>query len=556
MTSVSNAPRQPEVPPATRPTSAQPYGAQLYGAQPYGGVAPLAPAKLPLLRPTYGRMLCGVCRGISLHLGVSVWLVRLVFILTSFVFGAGIIAYIFLWLTIPVGDPRLEAQRLRPVHQVPLARGNVPYPTQPATPPAFYRQAAVPWAGGAAGQAGIAELATPARGTSTSTSTSTSTAIPQGAAASPSLRSPTAANTNNAATTGTETSGESLMDAIRRAPKPAIIALAGIIMLVISIIMLRTGETTMLLPAMMTVGGVLIAWLRFNEQGSQWPTAILGLVILVAAYCLAILLQPDAPNPRGTIMLAGVALLVAAALAVIPWIMSLTSSLSTERALKEREEERADMTAHLHDGVLQTLALIQLHSDEPQTVLALARQQERELRNWLYQERTPPDTSVSTGIKDIAAEVEDESGKAIEVVTVGDAQPCTQTDALLNATRQALINAVTHGGEPISVYCEAGTTTVDVYVRDHGEGFDVDAIPEGRLGIRESIIGRIKRRGGTVHIVSRPHWGTEVRMHMPIGGTSNTANAHTHMMDSAGNDQHRADQLSADQHRASGIEEQ
>ena len=176
------------------------------------------------------------------------------------------------------------------------------------------------------------------------------------------------------------------------------------------------------------------------------------------------------------------------------------------------------MTAHLHDGVLQTLALIQLHSDDPQTVFSLARQQERELREWLYQERTTSDRSVSAGLKAIAAQTEDEHGKPIEVVTVGDARPSAQTDALLDATQQALVNAVTHGGEPISVYCEAGADKVEVFVRDHGDGFDVNAIPEGRLGIRESIIGRIRRRGGTVEIVSRPHWGTEVRMHMPVAG--------------------------------------
>lgn len=176
------------------------------------------------------------------------------------------------------------------------------------------------------------------------------------------------------------------------------------------------------------------------------------------------------------------------------------------------------MTAHLHDGVLQTLALIQLHSDDPQTVFSLARQQERELREWLYQERTTSDRSVSAGLKAIAAQTEDEHGKPIEVVTVGDARPSAQTDALLDATQQALINAVTHGGEPISVYCEAGADKVEVFVRDHGDGFDMNAIPEGRLGIRESIIGRIRRRGGTVEIVSRPHWGTEVRMHMPVAG--------------------------------------
>ena len=153
----------------------------------------------------------------------------------------------------------------------------------------------------------------------------------------------------------------------------------------------------------------------------------------------------------------------------------------------------------------QTLALIQMHADEPQTVFSLARQQERELRDWLYQDRTPSERSVNAGLKQIAAEVEDEHGKPIEVVTVGDARPSAQTDALLDAARQALVNAATHGGEPISVYCEASGGTVEVFVRDHGNGFDVHTIPEDRLGIRESIVGRIRRRGGTVEIVSRPH---------------------------------------------------
>lgn len=186
------------------------------------------------------------------------------------------------------------------------------------------------------------------------------------------------------------------------------------------------------------------------------------------------------------------------------------------------------MTAHLHDGVLQTLALIQLHADDQQTVFSLARQQERELREWLYQERTTSDRSVNAGLKQVAAQVEDTHGKPIEVVTVGDAQPSAQTDALLDATQQALVNAVTHGGEPISVYCEASDKLVEVFVRDHGNGFDINAVPASRLGLRESIIGRVKRRGGTVEIVSRPDWGTEVRMHMPIsaatGGTTDTAN--------------------------------
>ncbi len=199
-----------------------------------------------------------------------------------------------------------------------------------------------------------------------------------------------------------------------------------------------------------------------------------------------------------------------------PWIMALMRGFTNERALKEREEERADMTAHLHDGVLQTLALIQLHAAEPQTVFTLARSQERELRSWLYQERTTSDRSVKAGLTQIAAQIEDSHGKPIDVVTVGDARPSAQTDALLDAAAQAMVNAVTHGGEPVSVYCEASDTLVEVFVRDHGDGFRMEDVPPERLGIRESIIGRIRRRGGSVEIVSRLGWGTEVRMHMPI----------------------------------------
>ena len=122
---------------------------------------------------------------------------------------------------------------------------------------------------------------------------------------------------------------------------------------------------------------------------------------------------------------------MAAICALIPLLMTLIRNIWQERALKEREEERADMTAHLHDGVLQTLALIQLHADDEQQVFTLARSQERELRSWLYQERTTSDRSVSAGLQEIAAQVEDTHGKPIEVVTVGDARPSAQTDALL-----------------------------------------------------------------------------------------------------------------------------
>lgn len=432
------------------------------------------PAVLPLMRPKQGRWLCGVCQGISMHLNISVVMIRLLFIATTFVFGAGLIAYIFLWLMLPVGDPITAAAATRRVSEAPLSRGNV----------------------------------------------------------NPSLVS----GTVDAIDTGErDAAAESLAEAIARAPKPVLLAMTGLLLLIVSVMMSASGINPIhILPTVLGLGGVVVSWMWFNQENGQLKAMISGIIMIFLAYAMDVInITGNGWAPPRVFIVGGFMTLIGVLLALVPWINTLVRGLATERALKEREEERADMTAHLHDGVLQTLALIQLHADDPQTVFSLARQQERELREWLYQERTPSDRSVSAGLKQIAATVEDEHGVPIEVVTVGDARPCAQTDALLNAARQALINAVTHGGEPISVYCEATSGSVELFVRDHGNGFDVNAIPKDRLGIRESIIGRIQRRGGTVEIVSRPSWGTEVRMHMPISdvtrqnGTADATDNHS-----------------------------
>lgn len=441
--------------------------------------APIRPARLPLMRPQYGRWFAGVCKGISMHLGVSVGLIRLIAIASTFAFGSGVIAYVFLWLTVPLGDPVQQAYWLaeqQPISRSPLSHGNAPY-------------------------AGIARH---------TTRTMTDESQFDG------MQTDDVDDVEH-----TRSSGESLEHLLKNAPKPTLIALTGLMLLAVSCAMLLSGIDRMLiLPLLFGAIGIGVSWLRYNAEEGQLWTMLGGIALIFIGYVVYIFGQvrylPGSSHPTWTFIIAGLALLVGGMLAIVPWIVALIRDLGTERALKEREEERADMTAHLHDGVLQTLALIQLHADDQQTVFSLARSQERELREWLYQERTTSDRSVNAGLKEIAAQVEDTHGKPIEVVTVGDAQPSAQTDALLDATQQALINAVTHGGEPISVYCEAGDDMVEVFVRDHGEGFDIATIPANRLGIRESIIGRIKRRGGTVEIVSRPKWGTEVRMHMPI----------------------------------------
>ena len=436
-----------------------------------GRATPSKQARLPLLRPAYGRMVAGVSKAISMHLGISVHLIRLIFIIATFFFGSGAITYIFLWITVPVGDPVQRAYAIagsQSVSDAPLSRGNA------------------------------------------------------GSAQSGGIPSPVTGNAADTATSGgNPSSSESLEQMLRQAPKPALLALSGLAALAICGIMLAGGMPgSLVLPLLLGMVGIGVSWLRFNAEEGQLWTMLGGIALIFSAYAIYVAahvhMVESVRHATADLLFAGLAMLVGVLLAIVPWIMALIRDLGTERALKEREEERADMTAHLHDGVLQTLALIQLHAGDQQTVFSLARSQERELREWLYQERTTSDRSVNAGLKEIAAHVEDTHGKPIEVVTVGDALPSTQTDALLDATQQALVNAVTHGGEPISVYCEANDKLVEVFVRDHGDGFDINAVPANRLGLRESIIGRVKRRGGTVEIVSRPNWGTEVRMHMPI----------------------------------------
>ena len=282
---------------------------------------PLLPARMPLTRPKRGRWLTGVCKGIALHLGISVMWVRLAFIALTCLYGAGIIAYVFLWIFMPAGDPQAVASAEHiPVEQAPLARGN-----QPA-------------------QAGVEDTAV---------------------------------------------SAESLSEAIQRAPKPALVALAGFVLLTIGLLLVGTGaDSQLIIPLLLGLAGIALAWMNLSPNGTQLLSMLGGIALIFmgwAIYVSNVTYVGWGTSPR-RIMLSGFIMIACIVLAVMPWANAMLQRLSREQALKEREEERADMTAHLHDGVLQTLALIQLHSEDPATVFTLARGQERELREWLYQE--------------------------------------------------------------------------------------------------------------------------------------------------------------------------
>ncbi|MDE0572505.1 histidine kinase [Demequina sp. B12] len=210
-----------------------------------------------------------------------------------------------------------------------------------------------------------------------------------------------------------------------------------------------------------------------------------------------------------------VVVVLGVALMLAPWWLRLIRQVSIERMERIREHERAEIAAHLHDSVLQTLTLIRARADEPETVSRLARAQERDLRSYLYADRADPSDSVATALADAIAEVEDVHSVAIDTVTVGDAPLSANLAAAVAASKEAATNAARHGIGPISVYAEVTADAFEVFVRDGGPGFDADAIPEDRMGIRQSIMGRVQRHHGRAVVQSNEGGKTEVTITVP-----------------------------------------
>jgi signal transduction histidine kinase len=214
--------------------------------------------------------------------------------------------------------------------------------------------------------------------------------------------------------------------------------------------------------------------------------------------------------------------LISAALGVVglgitlgPWIWRLTNDLAQERAERVRTQERADLAAHLHDSVLQTLALIQKNAADAPTVARLARSQERDLRAWLF-DATPDGGTLAGALREVVREIEDTYGVDVELVTVGDVDLDEALAPIVSAAREAATNAAKHAGSPVvDIYAEVSPDRVEVFVRDRGTGFDPQTVPPDRQGVRNSILDRMTRHGGTAEIRSTPETGTEVRLNLP-----------------------------------------
>jgi len=236
---------------------------------------------------------------------------------------------------------------------------------------------------------------------------------------------------------------------------------------------------------------------------------------LVVGGALIFLYVNDALAPARDVVLPVLVMLVALTIILAPWWIRMVRGLADERAARIRSQERAEVAAHLHDSVLQTLALVQKRADDPREVAALARRQERELRAWLNNTRPLGEATLAGALEAAAAEVEADHHVPIDVVTVGDGPLDEPGAALVAAAREALVNASKFAGpEPISLYAEMADGRAEVFVRDRGPGFDVSAVPQDRRGVRDSIVGRMERHGGRATVHSTPGQGTEVELVM------------------------------------------
>lgn len=421
---------------------------------PEAAAAPLVEPRPPrkLYRSSDGRWLGGVARGLAGHLGLPVIWVRLVFVGLFMADGLGALLYAAFWFFVPLGVGGVDAQK----------------------PSTF--------------------------------------------------------------TTETATDGRRRLVA-RKPDKGQMVAL--LLMVVVAMVFvgsvdLGSGAKAYLLPAVLVGAGVALVWrqadnarrARWMEVGRRRHTLTLlraaGGVVLVTAGVSGIFVLQGSAAHLGSVLQAALAVLVGITLLAGPYLVRMTQDLSEERLMRIRAQERAEVAAHVHDSVLHTLTLIQRNAENANEVRRLARAQERDLRTWLYKpEGTGKDeadepTNLADAVRRNAAEIEDKHGVPIEVVVVGDCPLDEKIAAQMQAAREAMVNAAKYGGEggAVQVFAEVEGKTVFVSVRDRGPGFDLDSIPADRMGVRESIIGRMERNGGTARLRAVPGGGTEVELEM------------------------------------------
>ena len=266
------------------------------------------------------------------------------------------------------------------------------------------------------------------------------------------------------------------------------------------------------------MSGIALVWSQ-SRNVSSWRSlrfigAVFGGIVLLS---LGVVMVASRDNPPVILLrggLIGAALVAGVLFAFMPLWLRTTKDLSQAQAQRVREAERADIAAHLHDSVLQALTLIRASAEDPARVRAIALTEERELRAWLYTGHAQAADSLEAAVTEAVVGVESRYGVPISVVVVGDMCPGPGELALVAALAEACQNAVRHGAPPVSVYVEVRPRAIEAFIKDNGEGFDPATIAADRHGVRDSIVGRMRRAGGSA-TVRRLARGTEIALSVP-----------------------------------------
>jgi signal transduction histidine kinase/phage shock protein PspC (stress-responsive transcriptional regulator) len=407
-------------------------------------------------RRSDGRLVGGVATGLAVHLGVQPLSVRVAFALLTALGGFGVVLYLALWVFTPL-DQRIarEAADRAPAGVAAATRAGMRGRIRAARPGDLGQLVALVLLG--LGIVGLLQN------------------TPFGI--SPGFLVPLLLAGFGVALiwrTADEKERERMAELMPRAPWLATISGTT-----------RTATVIRIAVGVAVIVAGVVAFLAGQGQLDATLDGLLGVVVVIA----------------GIVLIGG------------PWLWRMWRELGAERRERIISQERADMAAHLHDSVLQTLALIQKQAHDPRAVVTLARRQERDLRRWLYEDEAGEPTSFAAALKKAAADIEDAHDIPVEVVTVGDCDLDDLRRAVLKAASEAAVNAAKHSGaDTVDIYAEVEGDHIEVFVRDRGAGFDLESIPDDRLGVRRSIIERMERHGGFAQIRSAPGEGTEVRL--------------------------------------------
>jgi signal transduction histidine kinase len=333
--------------------------------------------------------------------------------------------------------------------------------------------------------------------------------------------------------------------------RPAIRQVAGVMLLVLGVLVVLgylgwSFEPEVFVPVLLAALGFAVLWARGSAEegrprldltaiGSPRQALLKGNLslgrlvfgaLLIFGGIAVFLASTTSIGEAANVILAVIVTAGGLALLAGPWLWRLANEVIEERGSRIRTQARAEMAAHLHDSVLQTLALIQ-RSKDPREMASLARTQERDLRAWLYG-RAPSvhGARLRDAIDSMAGKLERDYQVKVEAVVVGDLELDDDVRALVAAANEAVMNAAKHAGvDEVSVFVEVEEDRVTGFVRDAGSGFDPAAVPEDRRGIADSIVQRMERHGGSAEVRSRPGGGTEIRLFLPRSPASRVPTA-------------------------------